>query len=129
MHSRRRIGPIAIAGCAALLASCEQDPLGLRERTITREYYLARGNNPNEYALAARVDDGGELIAQVGWHEPLILARLERTGEWEVIDTTTDLRRWVSDAARVADPKLRAIRTVRAGDAWRQLRWCGKPKW
>jgi hypothetical protein len=118
-----------VAFAAVLLSSCDLDPFGLTRRSITREYYMMQTDDPDVYALASRADNGGPVISEIGWREPFIIARSSGDARWQVVDTRTRHRDWVSDQARADDPNLREIEIYSAGDAWRQLRWHGKPKW
>jgi hypothetical protein len=36
---------------------------------------LKRANNPNEFALTIPNEEGGLIIDEIGWREPLIFAR------------------------------------------------------
>jgi hypothetical protein len=50
-------------------------------------YRLKRANNLNEFALTIPNEDGGLIIDEIGWREPLIFARAFGSQYWDVINT------------------------------------------
>jgi hypothetical protein len=57
------------------LCSCDANLFGPESREIAGGYRLKRANNPNGFALTIPNEDGGLIIDEIGWREPLILAR------------------------------------------------------
>jgi hypothetical protein len=122
MQTRAVFYRAAVVLVAVLLSSCDLDPFGFTQRSITREYYMMQTDDPDVYALASRSENGGPVISEIGWREPLIIARSSGDARWQVVDTKTKQHDWVSDQARGDDPNLRQIQIYSAGDAWKQLR-------
>ena len=69
------LGPIAYLAVVVWLCSCDANLFGPESREIAGGYRLKRANNPNEFALAIPNERGGLIIDEIGWREPLIIAR------------------------------------------------------
>jgi len=69
------------------LCSCEANLFGPESREIAGGYRLKRADNPHEFALTIPNEDGGLIIDEIGWREPLIFARALGSQYWDVINT------------------------------------------
>ena len=115
------LGPIAFFIGGVGLCSCDVNLFGPESREIAGGYRLKRVDNPNQFALTIPHEDGGLIIDEIGWHEPLIVARAFGSQYWDVIDTAHARHIRVSDMQRKADPISQSIEIKSAGIAWKEL--------
>jgi hypothetical protein len=115
------LGPIAFLTVVVWLGSCDADLFGPESREIAGGYRLKRANNPNEFALTIPYEDGGLIIDEIGWREPLILARAFGSQYWDVINTAHAQHIRVSDLQRKSDPTSQSIQIKSAEIAWKEL--------
>jgi hypothetical protein len=73
------LGLIAFLTVVVWLCSCDANLFGPESREIAGGYRLKRANNLNEFALTIPNEDGGLIIDEIGWREPLIFANLALT--------------------------------------------------
>ena len=103
------------------LCSCDANLFGPESREIAGGYRLKRANNPNEFALTIPNEDGGLIVDEIGWREPLILARAYPSQYWDVINTAHAQHIRVSDLQRKSDPISQSIQISSAEIAWKEL--------
>lgn len=103
------------------LCSCDADLFGPESREIAGGYRLKRADNPNQFALTIPYEDGGLIIDEIGWHEPLIFARAFGSQYWDVINTAHAQHIRVSDLQRRSDPISQSIQIKSAEIAWKEL--------
>ena len=115
------LGPIAYLTVVVWLSSCDANLFGPESREIAGGYRLKRANNPNEFALTIPNEDGGLIIDEIGWREPLIFARAFGSQYWDVINTARAQHIRVSDLRRKSDPISQSIQIKSAEIAWKEL--------
>jgi hypothetical protein len=115
------LGPIAFFTVVVWLCSCDANLFGPESREIAGGYRLKRANNPNEFALTIPNEDGGLIIDEIGWREPLIFARASGSQYWDVINTARAQHIRVSDLQRKSDPLSQSIQIKSAEIAWKEL--------
>ena len=115
------LGPIAFLTVVVWLCSCDANLFGPESREIAGGYRLKRANNPNEFALTIPHEDGGLIIDEIGWREPLIFARASGSQYWDVINTARAQHIRVSDVQRKSDPLSQSIQIKSAEIAWKEL--------
>ncbi len=103
------------------LSSCEANFFGPESREIAGGYRLKLTGSPNQFALIIPHENGGLIIDEIGWHEPLIVARSSGSEYWEVINTARAEHIRVSDRQRKSDPAYQSIETKTAETAWKEL--------
>jgi hypothetical protein len=81
------LGLIAFLTVVGWLCSCDANLFGPESREIAGGYRLKRANTLNEFALTIPNEDGGLIIDEIGWREPLIFARALGSQYWDVINT------------------------------------------
>jgi hypothetical protein len=113
--------PIAFLTASVWLCSCEASLFGPESREIAGGYRLKRADNPNQFALTIPNESGGLIIDEIGWHEPLIVARASGSEYWDVINTAHAQHVRVSDLRRKSDPIYRSIQIKSAETAWKDL--------
>jgi len=116
--SKNRIALVAVFVC---LCSCGRDFFGPDSRELAAGYRLKRGGNPNEFVLTIPHESGGMIIDEIGWREPLIVARASGSEYWQVINTARAERNRVSDRQRQSDPAYQLIQVTTADMAWNAL--------
>ena len=115
------LGPIAFLAVVVWLCSCDANLFGPESREIAGGYRLKRANNPNEFALTIPNEDGGLIIDEIGWREPLIFARAFGSQYWDVINTARAQHIRVSDLQRKSDAISQSIQIRSAEIAWKEL--------
>jgi len=113
--------PIALLTAVVWLCSCDANLFGPESREIAGGYRLKRVNNPNQFALTIPYEDGGLIIDEIGWREPLILARAFGSQYWDVINTAHAQHIRVSDVQRKSDPISQSIQIKSTEIAWKEL--------
>jgi len=113
--------PIALLTAVVWLCSCDANLFGPELREIAGGYRLKRVNNPNQFALTIPYEDGGLIIDEIGWREPLILARAFGSQYWDVINTAHAQHIRVSDVQRKSDPISQSIQIKSTEIAWKEL--------
>jgi hypothetical protein len=103
------------------LCSCDANLFGPESREIAGGYRLKRAVNANEFALTIPNEDGGLIIDEIGWREPLIFARALGSQYWDVINTARAQHIRVSELQRKSDPISQSIQIKSAEIAWKEL--------
>lgn len=117
----QRLCPILFLTVSVWLCSCEANLFGPESREIAGGYRLKRAENPNQFALTIPNESGGLIIDEIGWHEPLIVARASGSEYWDVINTAHAQHVRVSDLQRKSDPIYQSIQIKSAEIAWKDL--------
>lgn len=112
------IGFLTIVGC---LCSCDANLFGPESREIAAGYRLKRADNRNQFALTIPYEDGGLIIDEIGWRQPLIFARAFGSQYWDVINTARAQHVRVSDLQRKSDSSSQSIQIKPAETAWNEL--------
>ncbi len=122
-----------------LISACDQDPLGLAEKSVVGRYRLLQWEDEKTYFLVDHAVSplGGEIltgaVVRIGWNPKFIVVeRVEDgspgSGGLFVIDVTTGHESGrLTERQLTADASLAGIRLVSAHEAWQKLRW--KPPW
>ena len=113
--------PVAFLMVLVCLCSCEANLFGPESREIAGGYRLKRADNPHEFALTIPNEDGGLIIDEIGWREPLIFARALGSQYWDVINTARAQHIRVSELQRKSDPISQSIQIKSAEIAWKEL--------
>jgi hypothetical protein len=115
------LGPFAFLAVVVWLCSCDANLFGPESREIASGYRLKRVHNSNQFALTIPYEDGGLIIDEIGWREPLIFARAFGSQYWDVINTARAQHIRVSDLQRKSDPISQSIQIKSAEIAWKEL--------
>ena len=98
--------------------------LGPESRELAGGYRLKRVAGSTDFALIIADESGGLIIDEIGWRNPLIVARATGSKYWDVINTARAERTRVSDETLRSDRRYRSIQIVAAEKAWNNLdRW------
>ena len=116
-NSFRLIIVAAIVGCC----SCER-LAGPESRELAGGYRLKRVSGSNGFALIIPHETGGQIVDEIGWRKPLIIARGSGSQYWEVIDTARAAHTRMSDDSLKADSTYKSIEVVPAEKAWSELK-------
>jgi hypothetical protein len=116
------LGPIVFLTVGVWLCSCDSNLFGPESREIAAGYRLKRVNNPNQFALTIPHEEGGLIIDEIGWQEPLILARAFGSQYWDVINTARAQHIRVSDLQRKTDLISQSIQIKSVDIAWKELK-------
>jgi hypothetical protein len=117
----QNLGPIAFLTVVIWLCSCDANLFGPNSREIAAGYRLKRVHNTNQFALTIPYEDGGLIIDEIGWREPLIFARAFGSQYWDVINTARAQHIRVSDLQRKSDPISQSVQIKSAETAWKEL--------
>jgi hypothetical protein len=90
-------------------------------RELGAGYRLKRVGDPPQFAFMIPHESGGIMIDEIGWHQPLIIARASGSEYWEVIDTSQSRHIRVSDADRKLDSAYQKVETEPVATAWNRL--------
>ena len=107
----------AVFGCC----SCERLE-DLESRELAGGYRLKRVRGSNGFALIIPHETGGQIVDEIGWRKPLIIARESGSRYWEVIDTARAAHTRMSDDSLKADSTYQTIEVVPAEKAWSELK-------
>jgi hypothetical protein len=66
-------------------------------------------------------ENGGLIIDEIGWGEPVILARASGSNYWDAIDTAHAQHIRIRDEQRRTDSPYQAIKIEKADAAWARL--------
>src|SRR6266513_391423 len=113
---------IAVIATLLCLTACDVDLFGLDRKRLGGGYSLVLTEVDDACALGPPHQNGGAVVIEVGWLNPLILTRADGFKAWDVIDTTTQKKTKISDEQRTTNPAYRDIPVYRARDAWKQLK-------
>ena len=95
------------------------------DRSSTREigggYRLKRTGEPAHFALITPHENGGLIIDEIGWHEPVILARASGSSYWDAIDTSHAQHIRIRDEERGRNSSYQAITIEKVEQAWASL--------
>jgi hypothetical protein len=111
----------AFLSVVVCLCSCHGNLFGPDLREIAGGYRLKRTGNPDQFALTIPYEDGGLIIDEIGWREPIIVARASGSEYWDVINTVRAQHIRVSDQQRKSDPVYQSIQIEPVLIAWRKL--------
>jgi hypothetical protein len=116
-----RFCPEVLLTVIVLLCSCDSSFFGRDSKEIAGGYHLKPADNPNQFVLTIPNESGGLIIDEIGWREPLIIARASGSQYWDVIDTARTQHIRVSDLQRKSDPIYQSIQIKPAETAWKDL--------
>jgi hypothetical protein len=107
----------------AIFAICSCEKLaGPESREVAGGYRLKRVRGSNSYALIVPHGTGGMIVDEIGWREPLIVARSSGSQYWEVINIARAEHTWVSDETMKSDAAYKAVEINTADKAWAELK-------
>ena len=108
---------------AAVFGCCSCERLAESEsRELAGGYRLKRVRGSNGFALIIPHETGGQIVDEIGWRKPLIIARGSGSRYWEVIDTARAAHTRMSDDSLKADSTYQSIEVVPAEKAWSELK-------
>jgi hypothetical protein len=116
-----------VAAAVSLFFGCDQ-LFGPESRELAGGYRLKRVRGSDDLALIIPHGTGGQIIDEIGWREPLIVARGSGSRYWEVINTTRAEHTRVSDETLKTDPTYKSMTVITADQAWGRLK-PDKPLW
>jgi hypothetical protein len=99
---------------------CDVDLFGLDWKRLAGGYSLVLAEQDDACAIVAPHESGGSAVTEIGWRQPLIVARNQ--DNWDVLDTSTGKHTKISEEQRRNDPTYRDIRIYRARTAWARLK-------
>jgi hypothetical protein len=99
------------------LASCENSST----REIGGGYRLKRTDNPVHFSLMTSHENGALIIDEIGWGNPVILARASESSYWDAIDTAHAQHIRISDKQRRHDSPYQAVTIQKVDAAWAGL--------
>src|SRR2546423_14222960 len=117
MQKRALLGFLAVI----CLVGCDADPLGLDWKRLGGGYSLVLdGETDDACAVVAPHENGGRIVTEIGWRQPLILSSYQ--GSWDVLNTSTGKHTKISEEQRTSDPAYRNIPVYAARTAWARLK-------
>ena len=111
---------VAILIALSILCSCER-LAGPESREIGGGYRLKRVHGSNAFALIIPNQSGGMIVDEIGWRNPVIIARGSGSQYWEVINTAHAEHTRVSDEKRKSDQEYSSIEVKPTAEAWKTL--------
>ena len=111
--------PLLLAVCAGLYAC--GDPFGPDSRELGGGYRLKRVGDSAQFALIIPHENGGLIIDEIGWYQPLIVARATGSKYWDAIDTSQARHTRISDAQRKLDSGYQKVEIEPVTKAWMRL--------
>ena len=108
---------------AALFTCCSCERLaGPESRELAGGYRLKRVRGSNAFALIVPNESGGQIVDEIGWRKPLIIARGSGSQYWEVIDTARAAHSRMRDDLLKGDSTYQSIEVVPVEKAWAMLK-------
>ena len=104
-----------------VLCSCDAHFFAGNLREIGGGYRIKRSGEPVQFALITPHESGGLIINELGWRNPVIIARGSGSEYWDAIDTAHARHIRISDATRKSDAVYQSIPIQSAGQAWETL--------
>ena len=101
-----------------VLCSCDAHFFVGDVRDIGGGYRIKRSGQPLQFALITPHENGGLIIDEIGWRNPIIIARGSGSEYWDAIDTAHARHIRISDATRKSDAAYQSIPIQSAGQAW-----------
>ena len=111
---------VLLAGFLCLCA-CGLDLFGANFKEIAGGYRLKRVKGSQQFAFCLPRENGGAIIDEIGWHNPVILFRASGSQYWDRINTAHAEHIRISEAERKSDPVLGSIQIEPAEAAWNRL--------
>jgi len=103
------------------VVACDVDVFGLDWKRLGGGYSLVLdGEADDTCAIIAPHENGGPIVTEIGWRQPLILSRYK--GDWDLLDTSTGKGTKISEVQRSSDPAYRDIQVYAARTAWSRLK-------
>jgi len=99
------------------VCSCEDSD----SKEIAGGYRLKRTGGSNQLALAIPYKSGGLIVDEIGWREPIIIARASGSSYWEAINTARAQRISITESQRKSDPVYQSIPVEAVETAWAKL--------
>ena len=103
------------------LSSCDVGRFGFGTKQVAAGYRLVQHEGLNPFALKRPQQGYTSAVSEIGWRQPLILARSDAFHPWDVIDTSTKRQISITDRQRRSDPSYRDIPVHTAAEAWHKL--------
>ena len=91
-------------------------------REIAGGYRLKRVSGSNAFALIITHESGGMIVDEIGWRNPIIIARGSGSQYWEVINTAHAEHTRVSDETRKSNQEYSSVEVSPSDKAWNQLK-------
>ena len=104
-----------------VLCSCDAHFFTGNVRDIGGGYRIKRSGEPVQFALITPHESGGLIIDEIGWRNPVIIARGSGSEYWDAIDTAHARHTRISEATRKSDAVYQSIPIQSAGQAWEAL--------
>lgn len=112
------INCLLAAGFMFLLGACRNS----NSREIGGGYRLKKnGGDGGHFVLLAPHDAGGLIIDEIGWANPVIVARASGSMYWDAIDTAHAAHVRISDEDRHRDPLYKEVKVESAEAGWESL--------
>jgi hypothetical protein len=103
------------------LVGCDVDLFGLDRKRLGGGYSLVLdGETDDACAIVAPHENGGPIVTEIGWRQPVILSRYD--GDWDVLDTSIGKHTKISEEQRRSDSVYRDIPVYAARTAWARLK-------
>ena len=102
------------------LAGCDVDLFRLDWKRLAGGYSLVLAEQDDACAIIAPHENGGPIVTEIGWRQPLVLSRSKNN--WDVLDTTTGKHAKISEEQRESDLAYKDIPIYPARTAWARLK-------
>jgi hypothetical protein len=102
------------------VVGCDVDLFGLDWKRLGDGYSLVLTEQGDTCAIVAPHESGGTVVTEIGWRQPLILSRYDKS--WDVVDTSTGKHTKISEEQRQSNPTYRGIPIYPARTAWARLK-------
>jgi hypothetical protein len=119
--NRERRSLLLVLFCLCLW-SCDSKLFGPDTKEIAGGYRLKRTGDPNQFSLTIPYQTGGLIIDEIGWREPIIIAKAWGSDYWEAINTARAQRIPISDLQRKSIPIYQSIPVEGVDAAWTKLK-------
>jgi hypothetical protein len=110
-----------IALLTGLLCLCACDLFDGNFKEVAGGYRLKQVKGTQQFVFCLPRENGGEIIDEIGWHNPVILFRAAGSQYWDRINTAHAQHVRISDTERKSDPVLASIQIEPAEAAWNRL--------
>jgi hypothetical protein len=103
------------------LCACDLDLFDSNFKEIAGGYRLKRVKGSQQFVFCLPRENGGAIIDEIGWRNPVILFRASGSQYWDRINTGHAQHIRISDADRKSEAALASIQIEPAEAAWNRL--------
>ncbi|GEM_PF-4768094 len=129
MPTKMKLGLLVFA--LLFVNACDSDPFGFNKATVLGSYKLEKPEVGTHFYLIGPGPQTGygvleSTVGKIGWNDRYILVWQTADGlrsGWRIVDSKQEVvSDYISAEEAEEDPRVRGIRVIAPGEAWKQLK-------